>query len=103
MNSLIESLTGMDKMSDQVIATDFLISAKSGVRNYALALTESINPEVRIILKAQLKDAIETHEIITNYMMKHGYYHAYNLEEQFRVDMRTTETALNLTGGIFNI
>lgn len=41
MNGLIETLTGMDKMTDQVIATDFLISAKSGVQNYAVAITET--------------------------------------------------------------
>lgn len=96
MNAIIESLTGMNKMSDQVIATDFLISAKSGVRNYSIALTEITSPEVRAILRKQLNDAIYTHETITNYMMKKGYYHAYDLQEQLRVDMKTTETALNL-------
>lgn len=96
MNALIESLTGMNKMSDQVIATDFLIAAKSGVRNYAIALTETTNPEVRNILRKQLKDAISTHEKIFNYMMERGYYNPYDVEQQFEIDMTTTETALNL-------
>jgi similar to spore coat protein len=97
MNSVIESLTGMDKMSDQVIATDFLISAKTGVRNYAMALTEVATPEARAILRKQLNDAIATHEAITSYMMKNGYYHAYNPIEQFKVDMQAADTALGLT------
>lgn len=96
MNSIIEKLTGMDKLSDQVIATDFLISAKSGLQNYAVAITEATSPDVRAVLRKQLNDAIMTHEIITNYMMKKGYYHAYNLDEQFKVDMQTTDTTLNL-------
>ena len=96
MNSIIESLTGMDKMSDQVIATDFLIAAKSGVRNYAIAITETTSPEVRIILKKQLKDAIRAHEKISNYMMENGYYYAYDMQEQFNVDMKTTKAALKL-------
>lgn len=96
MNTLIESLTGMDKMSDQVIATDLLIAAKTGVRNYAVALTESTSPQVTETLRRQLENAIEHHEIITNYMMKNGYYHAYNPQEQFKVDMKVTDTALNL-------
>lgn len=100
MNALIESLTGMNKMSDQVIATDFLIAAKSGVRNYAIALTETTNPEVRTILRKQLKDAINTHEKIFNYMMEKGYYNPYNMDQQFKVDMATTETALKLTEGL---
>ena len=97
MNGLIESLTGMSKMTDQVIATDFLISAKSGVQNYAVAITETTSPEVRVILKKQLQDAIATHEKISNYMMKKGYYNAYDMQEQYKLDMKTTDTALNLT------
>lgn len=97
MNGIIESLTGMNKLSDQVIATDFLISAKSGVRNYSIALTETYSPEIRVALKKHLDDAINTHETISNYMMKKGYYHAYNMQEQFEVDMKTTDTALKLT------
>jgi similar to spore coat protein len=97
MNSLIEKLTGMDKMSDQVIAIDFLVSAKSAVRNYAIALTETTSPEVRATLKRQLNDAIATHETISNYMMKKGYYHAYDLKEQYKATMKVTDTTLSLT------
>ena len=98
MNGLVEMLTGMDKLSDQVIATDFLIAAKSGVQNYSIALTEVTSPEIRSTLKKQLNDAINTHETISNYMMKKGYYHAYDLKEQYKVDMKMADTALTLTG-----
>jgi similar to spore coat protein len=43
MNQLIQNMIGMGGMSDQIIATDFLISAKEGVRNYAVAITETAN------------------------------------------------------------
>lgn len=97
MNAIIESLTGMNKMSDQVIDTDFLISAKSALQNYSIALTETTSQEVRAVLRKQLGDAIATHETISNYMMKKGHYNAYNLQEQYKVDMQITETALNLS------
>ncbi|KZL92529.1 spore coat protein [Clostridium magnum] len=97
MNAIIESLTGMNKMSDQVIATDFLISAKNGIVNYAAAITETKSPEVKAVLRKQLDAAILTHETITSYMMKKGYYQPYDLEEQFKVDLKTTDTALSLT------
>lgn len=100
MNGLVESVIGMGKMTNQVIATDFLISAKSGVQNYAVAITEATSPEVRLALKRQLKDAIATHEKISNYMMKNGYYNAYDMEEQYEVDMKTTDTTLSLTKNI---
>lgn len=98
MNKIFESLTGMDKMSDQVIATDFLSAAKSIILTYTTALTETTSPNVRTVLRNQLNDAIATHEAITNYMMKKGYYNAYNLQEQFKIDMKATDIALNLTG-----
>lgn len=97
MNSLIESLTGMDKLSDQVIATDFLVSAKSAVRNYSIALTETTSPQGRSILRKQLNDAIATHEAIATYMERNGYYNAYDLHEQFKVDMKVTDAALKLS------
>jgi similar to spore coat protein len=96
MNAIIEALTGMDKLSDQVIATDFLVSTKSAVRNYAIALTETTSEDVRTVLRKHLNDAIAAHEKITNFMMKNGFYHAYNLQEQYEVDMQVTKVALGL-------
>nr|WP_284703701.1 spore coat protein [Clostridium swellfunianum] len=86
----------MDKLSDQVIATDFLISAKAGIQNYAVAITETTSDEIRETLKRQLNDTIDAHEAITNYMIKRGFYNAYDLHEQYKVDMQVTETALSL-------
>lgn len=96
MNALIEKLTGMDKMTDQVIATDFLVAAKSAVQNYAIAITETTSPRLRETLINHLNDAITTHESIFNYMMQRGYYHAYDMYEQHQVDKKVTETALGL-------
>ncbi|QHQ61570.1 spore coat protein [Anaerocolumna sedimenticola] len=96
MNALIEKLTGMDKMSDQVIATDFLVSTKSGVQNYAVAITETLSPQLKNTLINQLNDMIASHEAISDYMMKKGYYHAYDLQEQYKVDRNATDTALSL-------
>jgi similar to spore coat protein len=96
MNLIIESLTGMNKMSDQVIATDLLVSAKSAVRSYSIALTEATTPELRLTLRNHLNVAIATHEKIFNYMLKKGYYDAYNMSNQYAVDMKVTDTALKL-------
>lgn len=86
----------MSGMSDQIIATDFLLSAKTAVKNYAVALSESASPQVREALRRQLDVAIGTHERIANYMMAKGYYHAYNPQEQLQVDMKAADTVLNL-------
>lgn len=98
MNKLVKNMMGMGSMSDQVIATDFLVAAKSGVQNYAVAITETTSPQVRAVLRTQLNDAITTHETIFNYMMKKGYYNAYDMHAQYQTDMKTTDTALSLAG-----
>ena len=96
MFSIIEKLAGVDTLTDQVIATDLLISAKSGVRNYAFAVTEAVTPEVRAVLRSQLREAIDLHEQLSTYMMGRGWYHPYDAKEQFKLDMQTGQTALNV-------
>ncbi|MEH7418826.1 spore coat protein [Neobacillus drentensis] len=96
MNGFIQNLMGMGGMTEQVIATDFLIAAKAGVRNYTVALTEAATPELRTVLREQLRDAIQTHETITNFMMAKGYYHPHELSEQLQVDLTAAGTAANL-------
>ncbi|MEH7179092.1 spore coat protein [Neobacillus vireti] len=96
MNNLIQNLMGMGGMTDQVIATDFLISAKAGVRNYAVAITETGTPELKAALREQLNTAIATHEKITNYMIAKGFYHPHDLADQLNVDLTVADTALKL-------
>src|SRR3982750_1787723 len=96
MNEMIQNMTGMGGMTDQVIATDLLLSAKTGIKNYAAALSETTTPELRESLRNQLNMAIDAHQNITDYMVSKGYYHPSDMSEQLAVDMRTTQTALNL-------
>jgi similar to spore coat protein len=96
MNQFIQNLMGMGGMTDQVIATDFLISIKSSIKDYTAAITETATPELRTSLREQLRSAIDTHEKMTNYMIDKGYYHPHLLEEQLNVDLTTSDTALNL-------
>lgn len=96
MNGLLEYLTGMNKLTDQVIASDFLISAKSGVRNYAMAVTEAGTPEVKAVLMKQLEEAIDTHERITAFMLEMGWYHPWNMKEQIQLDLQNMQVALNV-------
>lgn len=96
MANMMQNMTGMGNMTEQVIATDFLLAAKTGIKNYAAALAETASPEVRDALRRQLDVAIGTHERITNYMMSKGYYHAYNPKEQIKVDMKAADTVMGL-------
>ncbi len=96
MNNFMKNVAGMGGMTDQVIATDFLVSAKSGVIHTSMALTEAATPALRAALREQLHAAIDTHEKISSYMMAKGYYHPNELSEQLQVDMKASENAINL-------
>ncbi|MEK5478590.1 spore coat protein [Paenibacillus sp. FSL R5-0407] len=97
MNSLLEHLTGLHMLTDDVIAMDFLMNAKSGVRNYAMAVTECTSPEIKQILMKQLDEAIDSHEKISNYMVQHGLYHPYHIPEQIQLDLKNIQTAMNIS------
>lgn len=96
MNTIIEHMTGLHTLTDEVIAMDLLINAKSGVRNYAMAVTECATPEIKQILMKQLDEAIDAHEKITNYMVQRGLYHPYQVQEQVKLDLQNIDTALNI-------
>ncbi|CAI8845145.1 hypothetical protein EMIT040CA3_60015 [Bacillus pseudomycoides] len=49
-------------MTDQVIATDLLLGAKTAVRNYAYVITEVTSNQTREVLRQHLQDAIDTND-----------------------------------------
>lgn len=96
MNPILERLMGVHTLTDEMIASDLLISAKSGVRNYAMAVTECATPEIKAVLTKQLEEAIDLHEMISSHMMKRGYYKPFHMDEQIGHDLQNIQTALNI-------
>ena len=96
MNPIMKNLTGMSALTDQVVAMDLLNSAKSGIRNYAMAVTESGTPEIKAILTQHLEESLNMHEIISNYMVAKGWYYAWDREKQTELSLQNIETAVNL-------
>ncbi|PZE21679.1 spore coat protein [Paenibacillus xerothermodurans] len=91
----VENKTAMQPLTDQVLATDLLFAAKTGIKSYALALSEAATPEVRQVLHDQLEETIAMHGRVTSYMMNKGWYHPYNANEQIMTDMKYAQSALN--------
>jgi similar to spore coat protein len=98
MNTIIEHLTGLHVMTDQVIAMDILNSAKSGVKSYAVALAEAGSPEIKAVLMKQLEEAIDQHEKISAYLIERDLYKPWKLQEQIRMDLTQIQTALHAPG-----
>jgi similar to spore coat protein len=96
MVNILQELAGMGDLTEQVIATDFLISAKAAVQNYAVAISEVTSNEVRAVLRRQLNDAIASHEKIFGYMSQKGYYHAGSPMDQIRTDLRAVDTVMRI-------
>lgn len=92
----IENAEGFANLADSTIALDLLLTAKNGVRNYAIALTEVATPEVKALLHSQLELAIASHEAISKLMISKGWLHPYDTDEQFHLDAKSSKTALKL-------
>lgn len=86
----------MPILDDMAIATDLLVTAKAGVRNLAVAITETATPSVKKLLRRELDNAIDTHDKIAQYMIKKEMYHAYDVDEQIEHDLEKADIAMNL-------
>ncbi|TYS08975.1 spore coat protein [Bacillus subtilis] len=75
---------------------DLLVLAKTSVRNYAIAITETATPQLRNVLVKQLNAAIKWHAQVFQYMYQRGYYPAYNLSELLKNDVRNAHKALSM-------
>ncbi|WP_248931169.1 spore coat protein [Paenibacillus hamazuiensis] len=86
----------MPEMADMTFAMDFLVRVKDGVRNTAFALTETASPEARALLRAQLHQGIALHQEISELMIRKKWFHPYELQEQFQLDMLSAEQTVQI-------
>ncbi|MDN4068288.1 spore coat protein [Paenibacillus vini] len=84
----------MPEMADMTFAMDFLLRAKEGVRNLSIALTETASPDVRALLRNQLKQGIAMHQEITELMIRKKWFHPYELNEQYQLDQLSAKNTL---------
>ncbi|PWW20772.1 spore coat protein F [Cytobacillus oceanisediminis] len=84
------------RSSDSFLAGDLLAFAKTAVRNYGVAITETATPAVRKVLKKQLNQAIDIHEQIYSYMYRKGLYPSYNLNKLLQNDMMLAKQAMSM-------
>lgn len=90
------STTVQSTLTDQTIAKDMLITAKTAVKELAVAITESASPQVRTFLKQEFNNAVAFQESLYGYMQSKGLYNAYNVKQQIQTDIQNSTAALNL-------
>lgn len=91
-----EDLDHMRHLPVGFYAADLLIFAKTSVRNYAIAITETATPILRDTLNKQLQRAITMHGRIFNYMYDKGLYPAYDLKKLLQNDINNARKALDM-------
>jgi spore coat protein CotF len=84
----------MPEMADMTFAMDFLIRAKEGVRNMAIALTETASPDARALLKNQLHQGLALHQEITELMIRKKWFHPYDVSEQYQLDQLSAKNTV---------
>ena len=89
----VENAEGMPALADATFALDFLLSSKTGVQNYVLALAEATRPEVRTALLNQLKSAVALHGEITELMLAQGWLHPHDVSKQVELDLKSAQMA----------
>ncbi|MEI2458757.1 spore coat protein [Bacillus subtilis] len=82
------------ELADTTFAMDFVIRAKEGVRNTAVALTETASPDVRALLRKQLLQGIAMHQEITELMISKKWFHPYELSEQYKLDQLSAKNTI---------
>ncbi|GAA0134001.1 spore coat protein [Paenibacillus sp. YSY-4.3] len=84
----------MPEMADTTFAVDFLMRIKEGVKITATALTETVSPDARALLRNQLRQGIAMHQEITDLMVRKKWFHPYELNEQYQLDMLSANTTV---------
>ncbi|MDC2941475.1 spore coat protein [Bacillus cereus] len=77
-------------------AGDLLGLAKTSVRNYAIAITETATPRLREVLTRQINGAIQLHAQVFNFMYERGYYPAYDLKQLLKNDVQNVQKAIQM-------
>jgi spore coat protein F len=82
--------------STSFYAGNLLGLAKTSVRNYAIAMTETNSPALREVLAKQLNKAVQLHGKVYDYMYQKGYYLSYDLNQLLATDYRNATTAIQM-------
>lgn len=82
------------ELADTTFAMDLLLRVKEGVRNIAVALTETASPDLRALLRKQLMQGIAMHQEIAELMINKKWFHPYELSEQYKLDQLSANNTM---------
>ncbi|QYR19364.1 spore coat protein [Paenibacillus sp. sptzw28] len=77
-------------------AGHLLAFAKTSVRTYAIAITETATPALRETLQKHINNAIQLHAKVFYFMLGRGLYPSYDLEKLIANDIKNAQVALKM-------
>ncbi|WP_425490373.1 spore coat protein [Heyndrickxia vini] len=77
-------------------AGNLLGAAKTSVKSYAAAITETATPELKAIFTKHLNNSIKWHTRVFEYMHRKGLYPAYDLHKLLENDTNNVQKALSM-------
>lgn len=86
----------MPELTDSGIALEFLLTTKTGIRNIAIALTETASPALRKLMKTQLDVMYDLYEETCDLMIKKEWLKPYDLEGQKELDIKSAKNAIDI-------
>lgn len=87
---------GMPELTDSGIATEFLLSTKSGIRTISIALTETASPVLQKLLKTQLDVMLELYFEIVELMIEKQWLKPHDINAQKEIDIKAAENAISI-------
>lgn len=92
----VDEATDIRNLSTGFYIGDLLTLAKTSVKTYATAITETATPALRKILIKHLQTCIQSHGKVFQYMHENGMYPAYNLKALLQHDIENANMALKM-------
>jgi spore coat protein F len=86
----------MHRQDTAFYAGDLLGLAKTTVRSYAIAITETATPQLREVLTKQLNAAIMLHGQVYYFMYERGLYPSYDLPKLLTNDINNARKAISM-------
>ncbi|MDF2647144.1 MAG: spore coat protein [Paenibacillus sp.] len=80
----------------EFFAGSLLGMAKTLVRNYAIAITETATPNLREVLTKQMVSAVQLHGNVFYFMLERSYYPSYDLDQLLANDVKNAQQALSM-------
>ncbi|KKI90121.1 spore gernimation protein GerQ [Bacillus sp. SA1-12] len=88
----------MPEMADSGIALEFLLSVKTGIHTYAMAITETASPELRKTLYRQMEQSIDLHAELSDLMLNKGWLYPNDVGKQVELDLKSADNAVIIAG-----